>query len=105
MKQILKITLTLSLLSQILIAAPKQGKSSKSSSKSSSESSLESGEKKVEYKKNTKVDFDESTITGERKNPFATMLNSRDQEFNKGFINIRKNWHDKMIMSVQGLAQ
>ena len=101
MKQVLKITLTLSLLSQILIAAPKQGKSSKSSS----ESSLDSGEKKVEYKKNTKVDFDESTITGERKNPFATMLNSRDQEFNKGFINIRKNWHDKMIMSVQGLAQ
>jgi hypothetical protein len=96
MKHIIKIIALVSLYSQNIFA---EGKSSKAAS------SLESPEKKVEYKKNTKVDFDESTITGERKNPFATMLNSRDQQFNKGFINIRKNWHDKMIMSVQGLAQ
>lgn len=56
-------------------------------------------------KDKTNVDFEDANIDGMAKNPFGTYLNSRDQDFNRGFINIRKNWHDHMIMSVNGMTQ
>lgn len=60
---------------------------------------------KVQNKDRTNVDFDDALIDGKAKNPFGTLLNARDQEFNRGFINIRKQWHDHMILSVSGMAQ
>jgi hypothetical protein len=60
---------------------------------------------KVKYKEKTDLDFEDTTIEGTAKNPFASMLMSRDQEFKQGFIKIRYDWHDQLIMSVSGLNQ
>lgn len=61
--------------------------------------------RRVKFKKNTKVDFDDALIEGGVKNPFSTMIGGRDGEFNQGFIKIRREWHDQMIMSIHGLNQ
>lgn len=63
------------------------------------------GSKKVKFKDKTEVNFDDANIEGSVKNPFGTIVNSRDQAFNKGFIKLRYHWHDQMIMSVSGLSQ
>ena len=67
-------------------------------------SSLESS-KKVKFKDKTEVNFDDANIEGSVKNPFGTIVNSRDQDINKGFIKLRYHWHDQMVMSVSGLSQ
>jgi hypothetical protein len=61
--------------------------------------------KRIKYKKDTKVDFEDELIEGGVKNPFSSMLNSRDGDNKTGFVRIRKEWHDQMIMSVNGLSQ
>ena len=60
--------------------------------------------KKVKYRDKTSVDFDAADIDGSAKNPFGTMVQSRDQDFNKGFIKLRYHWHDQMVMSLSGLS-
>jgi hypothetical protein len=47
--------------------------------------------KRVKYKKDTKVNF--------------AMIGSRDGDNKTGFVKVRKEWHDQMIMSVNGLSQ
>lgn len=60
---------------------------------------------KVKFKDKTEVNFDDANIEGSVKNPFGTIVNSRDQDINKGFIKLRYHWHDQMVMSVSGLSQ
>ena len=60
---------------------------------------------KIKYKDKTNVDFSDALIEGAAKNPFMSMVGSRDQEFGKGFVKIRYNWHDQLIMSTSGLTQ
>jgi hypothetical protein len=60
---------------------------------------------KVKYKEKTSVDFSDALVEGSAKNPFMTMVSTRDQDFNNGFIKIRYNWHDALIMSTSGLGQ
>lgn len=67
--------------------------------------SLEAQKKFKVSKDKTNVDFDEASIEGQAKNPFGTLLNSRDQDFNKGFIKLRYNWHDQMLISASGMSQ
>ena len=61
--------------------------------------------KRVKYKKDTKVNFDDALIEGGVKNPFSSMIGSRDGDNKTGFVKVRKEWHDQMIMSVNGLSQ
>lgn len=94
----------------ILATAPMafaQGKSNSSGSSFKPGSSMDGQSKKVKvnYKKQTDLDFEDTTIEGTAKNPFASMLMTRDQEFKQGFIKIRYDWHDQLIMSVSGLNQ
>jgi hypothetical protein len=75
------------------------------SERSSKPASSETQAKRIKYKKDTKVDFDDALIEGGVKNPFSSMVGSRDGENKAGFVKIRKEWHDQMIMSVNGLSQ
>jgi hypothetical protein len=61
--------------------------------------------KKIKFKEKTELNFDEANIDGTFKTPFGTLLNNRDQDFNKGFIKLRTNWHDQMVTSVSGISQ
>lgn len=65
--------------------------------------SLEST-KTVKYKSKTEVNFDDANIDGTVRTPFGQQLNSRDQKFNRNFINVRKNFHDQMLLSTGGIA-
>lgn len=67
--------------------------------------SLEQSKRFKVSKDKTEVDFDDASIEGQAKNPFGTLLNSRDQDFNKGFIKLRYNWHDQMLISASGMSQ
>lgn len=60
--------------------------------------------KRVKFKDKTTVDFDAANIEGSAKSPFGSIVNSRDQDFNKGFIKLRYHWHDQMVMSLSGLS-
>lgn len=68
-------------------------------------SGLETSKRFKAGKDQTKVDFDEAAIEGQAKNPFGTLLNSRDQDFNRGFIKLRYNWHDYMKLGAMGMSQ
>lgn len=61
--------------------------------------------KKVKYKKDTKVNFDDEFIEGGVKNPFNSLIGGRDSGNKNGFIKIRTEWHDEMVKSVTGLSQ
>jgi hypothetical protein len=61
--------------------------------------------KKVKFKDKTEINFDDANIDGTFKSPFGTLLSNRDQDFNKGFIKLRTNWHDQMVTSVSGISQ
>ena len=74
-------------------------------SKGKQKTSLEAQKKFKVSKDKTAVDFDEASIEGQAKNPFGSLLNSRDQDFNKGFIKLRYNWHDQMLISASGMSQ
>jgi hypothetical protein len=76
---------------------------SRNTSRPAKASSLEAT-KRVKYKDKTSVDFDEAAIDGSVKNPFGSIVNSRDQDFDKGFIKLRYHWHDQMVMSLSGLS-
>lgn len=68
-------------------------------------SGLETSKRFKAGKDQTKVDFDEAAIEGQAKNPFGTLLNSREQDFNRGFIKLRYNWHDYMKLGAMGMSQ
>lgn len=77
----------------------------KPAAKTKGKNSLESSKRFKVGKDQTKVDFDEASIEGQAKNPFGTMLNSREQDFNRGFIKLRYNWHDYMKLGAMGMSQ
>lgn len=79
-----------------LVAAESTGKPTNSS---------DGQARRVKFKKDTKVDFDDALIEGGVKTPFSSMVGSRDGDNKSGFVKIRKEWHDQMIMSVNGLSQ
>lgn len=60
--------------------------------------------KSVKYKSKTEVNFDDATIEGSVRTPFGQGINSRDQKFNRNFINVRKNFHDQMLLSTGGIS-
>lgn len=80
------------LLASTAHAAPKGGKKSLESSKT------------VKYKEKTEVSFDDATIEGSVRTPYGQTLNSRDQNFNRNFIKVRKHFHDQMLLSTGGLS-
>ena len=65
--------------------------------------SLESS-KSVKYKSKTEVNFDDANIDGTVRTPFGTSFNTRDQKFGRNFVNVRKNFHDQMLLSTGGIA-
>lgn len=77
------------------LAAPKGG--------GSGSKSLESS-KSVKYKAKTEVNFDDATIEGSVRTPFGQGISTRDQNFNRNFINVRKNFHDQMLLSTSGIS-
>ena len=62
-------------------------------------------QKRVKFKERTEVNFEDAHIDGSYKSPLAQMINERDQDFKRGFISIRQNWHDQMIISTSGLGR
>ena len=60
--------------------------------------------KTVKYKSKTEVNFDDATIEGSVRTPFGQGISSRDQKFSRNFINIRKNFHDQMLLSTGGIS-
>lgn len=60
--------------------------------------------KSVKYKSKTEVNFDDATIEGSVRTPYGQTLNSRDQNFNRNFIKVRKHFHDQMLLSTGGLS-
>lgn len=97
---ILKKIISFSLLAALTWASPAfaAGKGGGSGSKS-----LENS-KSVKYKSKTEVNFDDATIEGSVRTPFGQGINSRDQKFNRNFVNIRKNFHDQMLLSTGGIS-
>ena len=78
---------------------------SNSNSNKASNTPSQGQAKRVKFKKDTKVDFDDELIEGGVKNPFQSMIGGRDGDNKAGFIRMRREWHDQMIMSVNGLSQ
>ncbi|NBW81253.1 hypothetical protein EBR21_05815 [bacterium] len=60
--------------------------------------------KSVKYKSKTEVNFDDATIEGSVRTPFGQGISSRDQKFSRNFINVRKNFHDMMLLSTGGIS-
>ncbi|MFZ9520639.1 MAG: hypothetical protein ACO3A4_09195 [Silvanigrellaceae bacterium] len=60
--------------------------------------------KSVKYKSKTEVNFDDATIEGSVRTPFGQGISSRDQKFSRNFINVRKNFHDQMLLSTGGIS-
>jgi len=60
---------------------------------------------KFNSKSGSKLDFEDTNIEGAVKNPFSSLLNTRDQEFKKGFVKLRTQWHDQMVLGISGLSQ
>ncbi len=80
-----------------------QGTTALAQGKGGGSKSLESS-KSVKYKSKTEVNFDDANIDGTVRTPFGTSFNSRDQKFGRNFVNIRKNFHDQMLLSTGGIA-
>lgn len=55
-------------------------------------------------KAQTEVDFDESLIEGQVRNPFGSLIGRRDPDMDGGFVRIRRKWHDMMVMSASSLS-
>lgn len=51
--------------------------------------------------KSTVIDFDETDITGERRDPGVGFVQSTFAERKSNFVKIRREWHDAMIKSTQ----
>lgn len=68
-------------------------------------SGLEQSKRFKAGKSKTELDFDEASIEGQRKDPFGTLLNTREQNFNRGFIKLRTDWHDHMTLGAMGMSQ
>lgn len=83
--------------------AQKNAANGASSNSVGTQKSLETS-KRIKFKDKTTVDFDAANIEGTAKSPFGSIVNSRDQDFNKGFIKLRYHWHDQMVMSLSGLS-
>jgi hypothetical protein len=82
-------------------AAPSGGERNATSPKKGT--SLETS-KRFKFKEKTNIDFEDTAIDGSVKSPFGSIINSRDQDFDKGFIKLRYHWHDQMVMSLSGVS-
>lgn len=51
--------------------------------------------------KSTVIDFDDTDITGERRDPGVGFVQSTFAERKSNFVKIRREWHDAMIKSTQ----
>ncbi len=52
----------------------------------------------------TDFSFDEDDVTGFRRLPLSTLIKETNlSDDNTGFVQLRKNWHDKMIQSTSAL--
>ena len=87
------------------VAVAQSENSAGSNSSKAVNTSSQGQAKRIKYKKDTKVDFDDELIEGGVKNPFQSTIGGRDGNMKQGFIKIRREWHDQMIMSVNGLSQ
>ncbi|MCY4380224.1 MAG: hypothetical protein OXC40_01450, partial [Proteobacteria bacterium] len=52
-------------------------------------------------RKNTVIDFEETDITGQRRDPGVSFVRSALTEEGGEFVQIRKKWHDAMVKSTQ----
>lgn len=66
---------------------------------------LEGESKKIRYKKDTEINFDDALIEGNAKSPFASFLNNRDQDVPSGFLKLRYHWHDKMAAGISTMGR
>jgi len=51
----------------------------------------------------TKIDFGETAIEGERRVPLGTLINQNEADKNYDFVKIRQRWHDEMVQSAGSL--
>lgn len=51
----------------------------------------------------TEIDFEGGEITGKRRTPLQSIIQSSKHRVKHSFLQIRKNWHDKMIASTLSL--
>jgi hypothetical protein len=58
---------------------------------------------KAEEKASTEIDFEGGQITGKRRTPLQSIIQSNKHRVKHSFLQIRKNWHDKMIASTLSL--
>ncbi len=97
--------ISITLLATYLLTQTSLALGAESKPKTGASTTEQSRKVKIKYKDKTDVNFDDALIEGAAKNPFMSMISNRDQEFSKGFIKIRHDWHDQLIMSVSGLSQ
>lgn len=69
------------------------------------EAKVRKAQKKSGAQDRKEVDFDNADISGSARNPFNSLLSSREQENPGEFVRLRKHWHDQLILSVSGLSQ
>ena len=58
---------------------------------------------KAEDKSSTEIDFEGGEITGKRRTPLQSIIQGSKHRAKLSFLQIRKNWHDKMIASTLSL--
>lgn len=51
----------------------------------------------------SKIDFDETDISGERRAPLGSMVNQNKNDKNYDLIKIRLRWHPEMVQSTAAL--
>ncbi len=51
----------------------------------------------------SKIDFEETSIAGERRTPLGTMVNQNKNDKNYDLIKIRLRWHPEMVQSTSSL--
>lgn len=92
----------------ILLSAPTLF--AKGKKKSSGDAPVEDGKRNLSSEgvvekrgRSSVVDFDETSITGVRKNPMGTMIEQSKGDRGSDFIEVRKNWHMEMIQTANSL--
>ena len=63
------------------------------------------GEKRFKYKKGdkTNLDFDAADISGERKTPMGSLVDSVQSDKDYDFVRLRLNWNPEMVQSASSL--
>ena len=81
-----------------------QKSSSKKSNKIPIKKKIISGQGKIRTSGDrTMIDFDEATISGERKTPIGSIINQKESNKKYDFIKIRRRWHPEMKSSTRNL--